>query len=187
MQISIRVAILSLLILAILGTSPAAAKFSRLSIGPHVGWSSTVDSDETSVTYGFATRLKLFDALAAELAIDYRKEDFELGEIKTIPVQVSGLFYLMPFLHGPAGVGWYNVDASYHSVGTILQDFDTTTSDAGFHLGAGIDKQLNPNTSFTAEIRYIFLGYELESATSMVQDVDADFYTISVGVQFYLW
>ena len=187
MKISMRVAILSLFVLAILGASPAAAKFSHFSIGPHLAWSNNVESDETSIAYGFATRLKLLEAFAAELAIDYQKEDFDHGEITTIPVQVSGLLYLMPALHVTAGVGWYNVDASFDAVGTVLEEFDDSASDAGFHLGAGLDMQLNPRSSFTAEIRYIFLGYELESAANIVQDVDANFYTISAGFQFFLW
>jgi len=156
-----------------------------LALRPHVGWSRTTENEESGPSFGLATRLRLLEFLGAEFAVDYRKEDGEGGEIKTIPIQLSGLLYVLPFLHGTIGVGWYNVDATLDAVGDRLA-IDDSATDAGLHLGGGLDLQLSPRLSLTGELRYVFLGYELREVAKAV-DVDADFSTISAGLQFFLW
>jgi hypothetical protein len=151
-----------------------------------VGWSRTTENEESGPTFGLATRLRLLEFLGAEFAVDYRKEDVEGGEIKTIPIQLSGLLYVLPFLHGTIGVGWYNVDATLDAVGDRLGNIDDSATDAGLHLGGGLDLHLSPRLSLTGELRYVFLGYELGEVAEAV-DVDADFSTISAGLQFFLW
>lgn len=167
--------------------APAAAGLTHLSVGPHVGWSRTTESDESGPSFGLAARLKLLEFLAAELAVDHHQEDVEGGgEIKTIPIQLSGLLYVLPFLHGTIGVGWYNVDATLDAVGGRLGNIDDSATDAGLHLGGGLDIHLSPRLSLTGELRYVFLGYKLGEAADAVK-VDADFSTISAGLQFFLW
>ena len=68
----------------------------------------------------------------------------------------------------------------------LQQNIDETASDAGLHLGAGLDLEMSPRASLTAEIRYVFLDYELGEAEQAVK-ADADFFSISAGFQFYLW
>ena len=168
-------------------SSPAAADFSHFTIGPHVGWAHTTESKESGLTVGLATRFKVVEVLGAELAVDWRSEDLEAGEVNTVPVQLSGLIYVIPhYVHGTIGVGWYRVDASLEGVGDTLSDLDDSTSDAGLHLGAGFEVPLNSRMTFTGEGRYVFLGYELEDVDDVVE-VDADFLNIIGGLQFYLW
>jgi opacity protein-like surface antigen len=119
--------------------------------------------------------------------VDWRTADIEAGEVETIPVQLSGLLYLVPpYVHATAGVGWYSVRASLEGVTDTVKELDDSTSDAGLHLGAGFEIPLGSRTSLTTEGRYVWLGYELEEAGDAIQ-VDADFLNVMAGLQFYVW
>jgi opacity protein-like surface antigen len=166
--------------------APASADLTHFSLGPRVGWTRTSDTETSAPVYGLATRFRLFEFIGAELAVDYRKEEKDGSEIKTIPVQVSGLLYILPFLHATAGIGWYNVDASLKGVGETLEDFDDSRSDAGLHLGGGLDIELSPRASLTGELRYVFLNYEFEDIEE-VFEVDANYLMITAGLQIYVW
>jgi opacity protein-like surface antigen len=83
-------------------------------------------------------------------------------------------------------VGWYQVDASLKGVGSTLKELDDSTSDAGLHLGAGLEVPLGARTSLTTEGRYVWLGYELREADEAIK-VDADFLNVMMGLQFYVW
>jgi hypothetical protein len=178
---------MGLILLVSVQVPEARADFSDWSLGPHVGWVRETETDENGFTLGVATRLKLMEILAGELAVDWRTQDIEAGEVKTIPVQLSGLIYVVPDLfHGTVGVGWYQVDASLEGVGDTISDFDDSTSDFGMHLGAGLEIPIASRTSLTAEGRYVWLGYELEEAGEAIQ-VDGDFLNVMAGLQFQVW
>lgn len=172
--------------LGVLLATPASADLTHFSLGPRVGWTRTSDSEISSPVYGLATRFRFLEFLGAELAVDYRKEEKDGNEIKTIPVQVSGLLYVLPFLHATAGVGWYNSDASFKAIGETLGSFDDSRSDAGFHLGAGLDIELSPRASLTGELRYVFLNHEFKDI-DRVFEYDANYLMITAGLQFYVW
>lgn len=163
-----------------------ASGFTHWTLGPHVGWARTTDSDESALTLGVATRLKLFEILAGELAVDWRSEEIEAGDINTVPVQLSALVYPLPVLHGTLGIGWYRVDASLDAIGQTIADFDDAAWDAGVHLGGGIELPLGSTASLTGELRYVFLGYELEDVGQTLE-ADADFLNLLVGLQFQIW
>ena len=177
---------LGLLALAVVPTSLAQADPLEWSVGPHFGWAKTTADDRNTALVGGATRLTIGQRLGGELAVDWRTDDLESGEIRTIPVQVSGLLYVLPAVHLTAGVGWYHVDASFDAVKDRLVHFNDSTWDSGMHLGGGIDIPLGPRSKLTAEARYVWLGYKLEDA-GQVLDVDADFLDITAGLQFAIF
>jgi hypothetical protein len=171
---------------AILVAAPASAELTHFSLGPRIGWTRTSDTEISAPVYGLATRFRFLEFIAAELAVDYRKEEQDGSEVTTIPVQVSGLLYILPFLHATAGVGWYNVDASLEGVGETLGDFDDSRSDAGFHVGAGLDIELSPRASLNGELRYVFLNHEFKDI-DQVFEIDANYLMITAGLQIYVW
>ena len=155
--------------------SPARAGGLRFSLGPHLAWAQTTSGGEDSA-------MKVAERLGGELTVGWRVDELESGEIRTIPVQVSGLLYVVPAAHLTAGVGWYYVDASFDAVRDRLVHFDDSTWDAGLHLGGGVEIELGSRARLTGDARYVFLGYQLEDVGEVL-DVGADFFEIAVGLQ----
>ncbi len=175
------------LMLVTAGSLPAAADVTHWSLGPHMGWARTTESKESSFTVGVASRFKVVEVLGGELAVDWINDEIESGEIKTMPVQLSGLIYVVPhYVHGTFGVGWYKVDASLRGLGNTLKELNDSTSDAGLHLGAGVEIPVGARTNLTAEGRYVWLGYDLKDVDQAVH-VNADFLNVIAGLQFYVW
>lgn len=158
-----------------------------LSAGPQVGWSYTADTEVSSPIFGGAVRLRLLDFISGEVAASYRSEDVETGgTIETIPVQVSAMLHIVPAVHATVGVGWYRVDANLDAVGMTLRSFDDQASDAGLHVGGGVDVPLSPRLSLNLEARYVFLGYDLRESTDLL-DVKADFLQLGCGILLQLF
>jgi len=179
--------ILSIAILTVATvSSPARAGALQWSLGPHFGWAQTTTNGTNTALVGAATRVALAQRLGAELSVDWRTDDLESGEIRTIPVQVSGLLYILPAVHLTAGVGWYHVDASFDAVTDRLLRFDDSTWDSGLHVGGGVEIPLGSRSKLTAEARYVFLGYQLEDAGEVLE-VDADFFDVIAGLQFAIF
>lgn len=178
--------ILSLLFTLGLASPASQAGLLEFSVGPHVGVSHTNENEADTYLVGGSARLGILPALSAELAVDWRKEDVESGDVTTIPVQMSALLYLLPSIHLTGGLGWYAVDPNFDAVVGELRSFDDSASDAGIHLGVGLDLPVSESAKLTADIRYVFLGYELESAGETIE-VDADFFMATAGVQFVLF
>jgi len=178
--------ILGLVTLVAAPMTAAAAGPVQWSVGPHFGWVKPTNEGNNTALVGAATRLGLAQRLGAELSVDWRTDDLESGEIRTIPVQLSGLLYVLPAVHLTAGVGWYHVDASFDAVRDRLVHFDDSTWDTGLHVGGGIEIPIGSRTKLTGEARYVFLGYRLEDADEVLE-VDADFLDITGGLQFAIF
>lgn len=165
----------------------AHANSIALSAGPQVGWSYTAESKVSSPVYGGAVRLRLLDFITGEVAASYRSEDADGGgTIETIPVQVSAMLHVVPAVHATFGVGWYHVDASLDAVGMTLSRFDDKASDAGLHVGGGVDVPLSPRMFLNLEARYVFLGYDL-GETANLRNVKADFLQLGAGIMLQLF
>ena len=164
----------------------AAAPVLTLAVGPHLGGVYTTDSEEALFTYGAAARLGIFSALTAELALQYQTEKTDGGEISTLPVQLSGMLNVLPFLHATLGIGYYNVDATLDALGSTLGSVSDTASEAALHLGAGVNFPMGSRGTLTGELRYVFLDYNIENAGQSIP-VNADFWQITGGVLFRLF
>ncbi len=169
-----------------LTAAPRAAGAGLLgwSLGPRAGWSRTTDSDVDAATFGAAARFHVLNPLTAEIAVDLRREDIEAGSIETVPVQLSALVSLLPFMHATGGIGWYRVQPSLDGIAGTVGSFDTASWDTGYHLGAGAHIPLNERVAVTGEVRYIFLAAELDELRDLSTDLKADFTNLLVGLQF---
>ncbi|MBN1826056.1 MAG: outer membrane beta-barrel protein [Candidatus Eisenbacteria bacterium] len=169
-----------LMILVLAG--PALA---GLGIGPQVGYYKASDADEGEFLFGGALRLKPIPFLGVEGSINYRQESYydDALKVKSWPVMVTGLVYPIPFVYGLAGAGWYNTTFEYDSqVFPGLGD-EETTSEMGWHVGAGVELPLGTGARLAGDVRYVFLDYELEG-TSELQSADSNFYVITVTLFF---
>ncbi len=178
--------LLSGLVLATFAPAACASPI-VLSAGPQVGWSYTAETEVSSPVFGGAVRIRLLNFISGEVAASYRSEDVEGGgSIKTVPIQVSAMLHILPAVHATAGVGWYRVDANLDAVGMTLRSFDDQASDAGLHVGGGLDVPLSPRLSLNLEARYVFLGYDLRETTDLLT-VDADFLQVGGGLLLKLF
>lgn len=99
---------------------------------------------------------------AVEGSADYRTTDFaSSNRTDYYPVQVSGLFYLLPgkrlspFLLG--GVGWYYSHVARDGAP------DSTKTRFGPHVGGGLQLMLTENFSIDGSYRYIWLNNQSAS------------------------
>ncbi|MFH2055182.1 MAG: outer membrane beta-barrel protein [bacterium] len=158
---------------------------SKALIGPHLGIQKSQDSDKANYLVGATLRLKLMPALAAEGSIAYRDEKYgdEAITVRSWPVTVTGLLYPLPIIYGGLGAGWYNTTFDYSDALNNAGFNDETTQEFGWHLAVGIELPLSGKTRVFGDVRYVFLNYDIEDLPDAVIDgVDANFYSISVGL-----
>ncbi len=171
------------IVLALALAAPAHASWLLgVSAGGQMGLSHTGgDVDEDSFLIGANARMELLSILAAEIAVDYRNESIEGGDISTVPVQLSAMFTLLPFIYLTAGVGWYDIGVD----GDLKDQFgEGDLSNTGYHTGAGVGIPLPGPWSFIGDARYIFLNYgeDLENFSQ-----NADYYQLTGGLQYKLF
>ncbi|MGH8015964.1 MAG: outer membrane protein [Candidatus Zixiibacteriota bacterium] len=181
--------IFSGILLSFLLAFPIIAKAQvGISFGPHVGIQKAQDADESNYLFGGTVRAK-FAALGAEGSISYRQEDYESGAVtvKSWPVTASGLIYPLPVIYGAVGGGWYNTTFDFNESYNMAGFDDRTEQEFGWHMGAGLEIPLTPKTKLFGDVRWVFLEYQLENLpTAVVEDVNADFYSINAGILFQL-
>ncbi len=169
-----------------------STKAQGLYLGPQVGWQRASSADNGKFMIGAACRIKLSDALGVEGSINYRKEDYNNGDVTvtSYPVMVTGMIYPISILYGAIGVGWYNTSFAYSSSLHQMGVNDQTEQKFGWHFGAGVELPLSgsassPNTILTADIRYVFLNYDFQQMPGS-SNLKSDFVVITAGILFGL-
>jgi outer membrane protein with beta-barrel domain len=166
--------------------APAGAELLSLKVGGQVGGSHTGgDIDATSFIGGGVARLELLSILTGELAVNYKKDDIEVdgekvGDIETIPIQISALITFLPIVYGTIGVGYYNVSAN-DDITDQVEGLDDL-SDAALHLGFGAEIPISSRWSVMGDVRYVFLDYNVDNVDEDVFDSSASFTTFTGGV-----
>jgi len=155
------------------------------SIGPHVGIQKAQDAEKSNYLVGATLRIRLMFALGVEGDISYRQEEFAGNSItvKSWPVTVTGLLYPLPVLYGGVGAGWYNTTFDFNDAAID----NRTEREFGWHLAVGLELPASPRISIFGDVRYVFLDYNLKNVPSaVVNDINADFYSINAGLLFHL-
>jgi opacity protein-like surface antigen len=104
---------------------------------------------------GAQARWYLGEMFALEASMDYRKNDFGDSTVRTFPLQVSGLIYLLPgkrlspFVLG--GAGWYFTDVDGPG------NFEDVQQRFGLHAGGGLQLMLSRNWSVDGSYRFVWL------------------------------
>ena len=155
-------------------------------IGPRAGYYKVKDADEGKFLVGAAVRMRLSPLLGIEGSIDYRAEKYAEGAVtvRSWPVQATALIYPLPILYGLIGAGWYNTtfDFDQNRLGLALVE-DKTEQDFGWHFGGGIELPMGMVTTLSADIRYTFIDYDFSELPGS-EDLDSDFYTVTVSLLF---
>ena len=159
-----------------------------LTLGPQLGYQKSGDADNGKLMYGLALRIHGVPFIGFEGSINYRQESYLNDKItvKSYPVMVTGLLYVLPMVYGAVGFGWYNTKFDYSSDINNAGIADETKQKVGWHFGAGVQLPLGLNSDnyLTADIRYVFLNYEFQGVPG--SDVNSNFYVITAGLQFGL-
>jgi opacity protein-like surface antigen len=161
-------------------------------VGPRLGYYENSDSDEEGNYFGGAqVRLKGTPFFAAEVAIEYHSDEYLNGNVEIIswPVQASALFYVFPAVYGLAGAGWHNTTIK------VEGEPDESNADFGWHLGGGVEIPVSESMSISGDIRYVFLDYdghenqlvEVGESEREIEDLEADFWEASFGINFSIW
>jgi len=191
MKRSLAIAFAIAALLPALLAAPAGAELLSLKVGGQVGGSHTGgDIDATSFIGGGVARLELLSILTGELAVNYKKDDIEVdgekvGDIETIPIQLSALITFLPWVYGTVGVGWYDVKAS-DDITDQISELDDASS-AAAHVGFGAEFPVSSRWSVMGDVRYVFLNYDLGDLDTDVFDDSASFTTFTGGVLFKLF
>lgn len=187
------------LLLTVLAAGRVEAQYSSSSgdqfsigFGPQVGLYKAQDADNMRVMGGVALRMKFGQALGVEGSINYRQEKYADGvvEVKSWPVMVTGLVYVLPVVYGAIGAGWYNSTISYNVpanqiTGPAINLGDETKQEFGWHFGGGVELPLGSVGKLVGDIRYVFLNYDFKQVPG-TGDVKSNFYVIGIGLLFGL-
>lgn len=166
-----------------------------IGLGPLVGYHKAGDADDGRIMAGLALRLRLSPALGIEGSINYRQQNFadDAIKVRSWPLLITGMFYPIPMVYGALGAGWHNTTIDYANITNNNETIDLgehTSQEFGWHLGAGLEFNFGSGTSLYSDIRYVFLNYEIEDlatqAINELDDLNANFYMINVGILFGL-
>ena len=175
--------------LILLSAFPVLAQ-STVSIGPQIGIYKSRDADNTNVMGGAALRVNL-GGLGVEGSANYREENYDNEHItvKSMPVMVTGLLYVLPVVYGAIGSGWYNSSIEYNYPPGFRGGLGNTASETkqqfGWHFGGGAELPLGSSAKLIGDVRYVFLDYNF-TAVPGVNGFNSDFYVITAGLLFNL-
>jgi outer membrane protein W len=197
MTIRIPATVLFIALLAVGGTEAfGQQRVPFFGIGIHGNYYNTNDADDGSIHGGLQIRLRVTQNLSAEVAADYRKEEFEDGRVSVegYPFQVSGIWYLF----GRGGINphlifggsWYNSDVTVTLTeeGSLSRDY--SGSDFGYHGGFGLEMHMTDRSFLHADVRYNFLDVNVDAGDFVTGDygdanLNHDGYVIQLGLTFY--
>jgi len=176
MRLLDRVLIGVLVLLAMLLASLQAARATELV--PSIGISRSTSGNGSTKTYGgLALRGTVVPFLKSEVAVAYRNEPFNNGNlnVKMWPLTASLWLTPLPTLYAGAGVGYYHTTLDYKD--PALQD--QTSSEFGTHVGGGLNIPLVPSiASLDMNARYV----HMREKESLNGPITQSFWTTTVGV-----
>ena len=155
-----------------------------MSLGPQLGYFKVQDADNWSSMIGGVLRLKLVPGLGAEASINYRQENYlnNAVTVRSWPVMLTGLIYLLPIAYGLVGFGWYNLTFDYNQNELPLFK-DETTQKVGWHFGGGLEWPISSILTLSGDIRYVFLDYDFQAIPGS-GDLKSNFTVITARFMF---
>lgn len=148
-------------------------------------WGVDQDFDDGDWMGGAQLRVYLAKMFAVEGSVDWRQQDFDEADttVDTLPVQVSGLLYILPNSpvspYALGGVGWY------HTKVRGPAGFEDTDSRFGAHVGGGLQFFLARHWSIDGSYRYIFTDRITSRRDGVDVSIDGDGHMITAGLNFH--
>ena len=158
------------------------------------------DSSSASSTKltGMFMRLRASKRVGIEASYDWRtaRDAENTIEVKSTPIQLSGLFYLLKGSFAPyvvAGVGWYKtrVDLLGGAAATPVTDppavTTAETTKFGYHTGVGGELFMGKHASIFVDYRYTFVDIQglsgiLGKASSLLTGGIGSLFTSMTGI-----
>ena len=167
----------------LLFASAAGAQVGKLGLGIHgssVG--SATEEDARQMQWGLHARARLSNFIGLEGSVDYRSEDVNGATVALYPIQVSGLFYLLPSsrlqVYALLGLGW-----TWTTVDGELVNGDAESTDFGYHWGFGAEVPFGAGSAVYVDVRY--LNLDLDISSIIMPDVETEDWQLSFGYTFY--
>ncbi|MBD3298509.1 MAG: outer membrane beta-barrel protein [candidate division Zixibacteria bacterium] len=163
----------------LVATVSATANAEGFGVGARVA---VVQDDGTDNTRGMpGLFLRMGDGVfGVEGTIDYKSDDVGPVDIRTWPVTVSVLVRPLPIVFAGAGLGWYNTTFDYND--PLIEN--TTESEIGYQLGAGVELPLTPQFELVGDLRYHFIDYDVTEDVSEFDFDNANYFSVHGGILF---
>ena len=133
---------------------------------------------------GAQARWYLNEVFAIEGSADYRKNDFGDTTVRTFPIQLSGLIYLLPgkrlspFLLG--GGGWYYTDVNGPG------GYEDTQQRFGLHGGGGLQLMLSRNWSIDGTYRFVWLErIRTKDSNAVDKKLQDEGHMVTIGLNYH--
>jgi len=175
-------------------TSAGAARAGLFGLGGHVGYFRVADEGEKKFFAGAHARLNLPLVLTIEGALDYRPSaSREVGgaaqgadlDVTTYPITISAMIHPFPLVYVLGGVGWYNTTIEFSGSSPFGGPDSETNDNFGSHIGAGVEFPIGGDKSLGADVRYVFLDYDITKLDlGGIRELDADYLSFQVGLTF---
>jgi opacity protein-like surface antigen len=164
----------------------AGVAHADLGLGAKGAWVTNRDTDDSVGMVGGFLRLGP-PMLSLEAGVDYRNEELANDlSMKTWPVTVGVVFQPIPILYAVAGVGWYHTTLDFSMPSSAVYK-DETTTEFGYHAGAGLRFTIVPAVSAIADVRYSYVDYDFDQFTDAVGDLDkGNYVSLNAGLMFQL-
>lgn len=175
------------MIVLLVASLPALAEYDDrgaggFAIGPRLTWVRDSGVDDETMMAGGVLRTRN-SVLGLEGAFAYRSESLPAdADLRVWPVTASVLLFPVLPVYGVAGLGWYNATLDLPDTSPFQ---DETTTELGYHLGAGIELPLSPQLRLSGDVRWMFLDYEFEDIPDSIGKVDADALELSASLLIY--
>lgn len=175
---------------------PGSACAGLFGLGGHAGYFKVKDDGEKQFYGGAHARLNLPLFFSIEGALDYRpttsrtlSEPFSGTDVDvdvtTYPITVSAMAYPVPLVYVLAGVGWYNTTVEFKDSSLTTGPLSETSDNFGSHFGAGVEIPAGGSTSLCADVRYVFLDYDVTKLDlGGMDELTANYYSVQVGLTF---
>ena len=164
----------------------AGVAHADLGVGAKGAW---VTNQETDDSVGMVGGFLRFGPpmLQLEAGVDYRNEELASDvDMRTWPVTVGVVLSPLPIMYAVAGVGWYHTTLDFHTPTSAIYK-DETTTEFGYHAGAGLRFPIVPAVSAIADVRYSYVNYDFDQFTDAVTELDkGNYVSLNAGLMFQM-
>lgn len=162
----------------------AGVAHADLGLGAKGAWVTNRDTEDSVGMVGGFLRLgpPMFQL---EAGVDYRNEEpsNEL-QVRTWPFTVGVVVSPLPIMYAVAGVGWYHTTLDFATPALYKDD---TTTEFGYHAGAGLKFPIVPAVSAIADVRYSYVNYDFNEFADALGDFDkGNYVSLNAGLMFQM-
>lgn len=160
----------------------AGVAHADLGVGAKGAWVTNRETDDSVGMWGGFVRLG-HPMLQLEAGVDYRNEEISNDlHVRTWPVTLGLVVSPLPIVYALAGVGWYHTTIDFPTPNVFRDD---TSTEFGYHVGAGLKFPIVPAVSAITDVRYSYVNYEFDQFSDALGDFDkGNYVSLNAGLLF---